>query len=522
MVKLSGYIPGFLKTKWGIGTLIVVVLLGGWYWYAHSGKTSYQFISVTRGAITQTVSVTGNTTPVSSVSLGFGNSGTVSRIFAKVGDRVSEGALLAALNTSDLSAQLQQAEANVDTQKARLASLTVGAQPEDIAATQAAYDKSAQDLANLYAGISDTASDAYAKANDAVRTQLSAFFSNAESSQPHLSFSTASSQAAADAQGGRVAAGTALNIWQSSLASISPASLPASIDAAIQTDLSYLATVRTFLGSVTDAANGANGLDATTLATYKAAAAAAVTELNTAIRNLNTASQTISSQKLLVAQAAAQLALKKAGATKEDLAAQAAQVSQAEAQAASIRARLQNSQIVAPQSGIVTQFDAKVGQLATANVPLVSIISDGTFEIHADVPEIDIGSISVGDEVSMTLDAFPGETFTGKVFYIDPAETMNQGVVYYQVKASFDKPDKRLKSGLTANLEIRTEQKDGVLILPQYAIIQNDEGAFVKVLKGGTATDTPVTLGIQDTHSNVEIISGVTEGEQVVNIGLKQ
>ena len=65
MASLSRYIPGFLKTTWGIGILIVVILGGGWYWYAHSGGTSYQFISVTQGPINETVSVTGNTTPVS-------------------------------------------------------------------------------------------------------------------------------------------------------------------------------------------------------------------------------------------------------------------------------------------------------------------------------------------------------------------------------------------------------------------------------------------------------------------------
>ena len=522
MKKLLGYIPGFLKTKWGIGILVLVFFGGGWYWLAHSGKTPYQFIAVTRGPITQIVSVTGSTVPVSSVSLGFGNSGIVARIFAEVGDRVSAGSVLATLDTSDLSAQLAQAKASVAAQEAKLASLTVGAQPEDIAASQAASDKAAQDLANLYAGLSDTASDAYAKADDAVRTQLSAFFSNPESAQPHLSFSTSNSQAAADAQGGRVSAGTALGAWQSSLTSVSPASSAAALDAAIQADLGYLATVRAFLGSITDAVNAANNLDAATLATYKAAAAAAVTETNAAIRNINTASQSIASQKLLVAQAKAQLALKKAGATKEDLSAQQAVVDQAEAQVSSIQARLRNSQIIAPQGGIVTQFDAKVGQIAAANMPLVSIISNGKFEVDTDVPETDIGKIAAGNPVSMTLDAFPNETFSGKVFYIDPAETINDGVVDYKVKTSFNNTDPRLKSGLTANLEIQTQHKDDILILPQYAILTNDTGTFVKVLKDKTATDTPVVLGIQDAKGNVEIISGVAEGQQVINIGLKQ
>jgi hypothetical protein len=60
------------------------------------------------------------------------------------------------------------------------------------------------------------------------------------------------------------------------------------------------------------------------------------------------------------------------------------------------------------------------------------------------------------------------------------------------------------------------------LILPQYAILQNDSGSFVETLLGKTATTTPVTLGIQDQQGRVEVLSGVTLGEQVINIGLKK
>ena len=85
--------------------------------------------------------------------------------------------------------------------------------------------------------------------------------------------------------------------------------------------------------------------------------------------------------------------------------------------------------------------------------------------------------------VDMTFDAFPGETFTGKVFYIDPAETIESGVVDYLVKVSFDTPDPRIKSGLTANLDINTQTNQNALILPQYAIIQNASGTFVEILR---------------------------------------
>ena len=129
-------------------------------------------------------------------------------------------------------------------------------------------------------------------------------------------------------------------------------------------------------------------------------------------------------------------------------------------------------------------------------------------------PETDIGQVSVGNPVNMTFDAFPGETFTGKVFYIDPAETDISGVVDYKVKVSFDTSDPRMKSGLTANLNIETQTDNNVLILPQYAVLQNDQGNFVEVLQNGAAVQVPVTLGIHDDQRNVEVASGTTKANK--------
>ena len=79
-----------------------------------------------------------------------------------------------------------------------------------------------------------------------------------------------------------------------------------------------------------------------------------------------------------------------------------------------------------------------------------------------------------------------------------------------------------MKSGLTANLDIETKSDANALILPQYAILVNDQGAFVETLGAKNAVvTTPVTLGIQDENGNAEILTGVTEGEKVLNIGLK-
>ncbi|MFZ1075098.1 MAG: efflux RND transporter periplasmic adaptor subunit [Minisyncoccia bacterium] len=519
MPATSNKILGFFKSKWTLAIIALLLIGGGYWWYASSRGPSYQFITVTQGSISETVSATGNTAPTKSVSLAFQNSGTIAHAYYNLGDRVTAGSVIAELNTASLSAALQQAQANVDAQQAQLANLKAGAQPADIAASQAAVDKANQDLANMYASINDASVDAYAKANDAVRTELNQFFTNGDTPSPTLTYNTANFQAQNDAQTERVSVTAALNTWQTQLTAGSQSS--DALQTLSQNEIAYLASVQQLLNSVSTTLSNSTGLSAATLASYKGNLSVAVSEVNTAEKNLDTISQNIASQQQLVAQAQAQLALKQAGATPQAIAAQQAQVEQALAGVASAEANLQNTQIVAPISGVITQMDAKVGQQAVPGTPLISIIGDSGFEVDTGVADTDVGKIAVGDSVSMTIDAFPGETFTGTVFYIAPAETNVQGVISYQIKAGFTKADPRLKSGLTVNMDIQTKKHDNALILPQYAILQNNSGTFVETPFGKTTTTTPVTLGIQDQNGNVEVLSGVTLGEKVINIGLK-
>jgi len=516
--KFLTFFKNLIHSKIALGIIILFLLgIGGYKLFHHS--TKYQFIAVTNGPITESVSLTGNTTPSQSVSLAFGSSGIISNVYSDLGKEVSAGQILAELDTSDLTAQLHQAQADVDTEQAKLVGLEAGATPENIAVSQAALDKANQDLANMYASIIDTSTDAYAKGSDAVTNQLSQMFTSNIGATANLSYTTSNSQAQTNAQLAEVYSITALNKWSSELTNADTSNT--GLETLLMDEISYLATIRQLLNSVSTTLQSSPSLGVATLATYKLNVSTALGEVNVATTNLNTISQNISSQKLTVSQLQASLDLTKAPSTASDIAAEQAQVEQAQASVQSAEAKLENAQIIAPISGTVTQFDAKIGQFASTVTPLVSIMSDSGYEVDGGVSEIDIGKVTVGDTVSMTLDAFPGETFTGSVFYIAPAETDTGGVISYLIKISFDKPDPRLKSGLTANIDIQTKYKPSVLILPQYAILQNDQGTFVETLINNKVVQNPVTLGIQDETGNVEVVSGVMEGEQVLNIGLK-
>jgi len=98
------------KKTWIILCLVLVIC---GYFIFRSRKVTYQFISVTKGPITESVSLTGNTTPEQSVSLTFGSSGIVSHTYSSLGKKVSSGQVLAELNTNDLLSQLHNAQAGL-------------------------------------------------------------------------------------------------------------------------------------------------------------------------------------------------------------------------------------------------------------------------------------------------------------------------------------------------------------------------------------------------------------------------
>lgn len=477
-MKITSYIPRFwqfARKHWIVSLMGILLVAGGVWWYLGTQQDTYQFVTVTKGSIIETVAVTGSTLPIESVSLGFQNSGTIARVYHKVGDRVSAGETLAQLNTASLQAALQQAQAAYN---AAVASRSSTSLPE-----------TATDARNAYLS-------AYTTLDTALQEDIDTFFGNPTAYGPALLIN-APMYDYGELPGAREALSNNMYLYKQALsgaATSDPMLLLASASSAAQ-------NTSNFLNKLAVAANDRNsGASATQLAALSSARASIATLLST----LSAAQQAYRSQSV--------------GAT--SLA--DASVEQAAAGVAVAKANLQGTEIVAPLSGVVTVFDAKVGQIAIAGAPLVSLISENAFEVEAGVPETDIGRVAVGNVVSMTLDAFPGETFSGRVFYIDPAQTSTGGAVDYKTKISFDKVDRRMKSGLTANLDIQTRSKEEILLLPQYAILQNDEGTFVEVLRDGNVVTEPVVLGIQDADGMVEILSGVTEGQEVLNIGLKQ
>ena len=276
------------------------------------------------------------------------------------------------------------------------------------------------------------------------------------------------------------------------------------LDASLQDALNHLTTAKTLLTTALNAVvNATNSVSATAATTYKTEITTGMNEVNASIGNVNALIESISSEKAAVVQGQAALNLTLAGSTQDAVESQAAQVEQAKASAQAIQVKINKASLVAPLSGIVTTQNARVGEIASPGAAVVSLLADNDLEVDADIAEADIGKVAVGDPASTTLDAFQGQTFSGKVTYIDPGETAIEGVPTYKTEFQFANLNQNAKTGMTANIDITTAVHSNVLYVSQRAVTTNADGTrTVEIYHGAKQpleTQT-VTTGIRDTN----------------------
>ena len=151
-----------------------------------------------------------------------------------------------------------------------------------------------------------------------------------------------------------------------------------------------------------------------------------------------------------------------------------AQVAQNEAAQRQAQVDLDHTYIRAPVDGVVVGRTVDVGQTVAASLQaptLFTIAQDlRNMQVDTNVDEADVGRVKVGQATSFTVDSFPGRTFTGEVVQIRKAPLVVQNVVTYDVVVSAKNAEQRLLPGMTANVRIIIDQKDGVLQVPNAAL----------------------------------------------------
>ena len=486
--------------------------------YLRGGKESdIDFTVAERADIVSEVSVTGRVVPTESVELAFEKSGKVAAVFADVGDIVSAGAILVQLEQREILAEMRQAEAKVKIEQANLNELRSGSRLEEILVEEAKVRDAEVSLGESRTNLVDKIQDALTKSDDAIRNKVDQFISNPSGINPEIDFFIVSQQLESNIEIGRVGAESVLTSWQISLS-----------DLVRESDLSFytgeaksnLNIIKTFLNDVALAVNAAQpaaNLTQTTIDAYKVDVSTARTNINSAISSISTAEEKFKKAGSALALAQQELILTSAGVVEDKIVAQEAKVEEAEAGVLHYSVQLSKTTMRAPISGVVTLQEAKVGEIVTANEKIVALISKSQFEIKAQIPEADIAMVMVNDTARVTLDAYGADVnFSVIVSDIDPAETIIDGVATYGTTLQFLEKDERIRSGMTANIDIESGARQDVIVISSRAVISKEGKKIVRILVNGEIEEVEVETGLRGPDGNIEIISGINEGDKVV------
>ena len=201
--------------------------------------------------------------------------------------------------------------------------------------------------------------------------------------------------------------------------------------------------------------------------------------------------------------------------TEEELASADSELAHTQAQYDAAKAILESLEIKAPFDGIVFEVSVQVGQTYQAETSLFVIGDPKALEVIANVTEEDYPLLAVGQSVEAYFDARPEVTVTGKVERIIPKRIEGDRPLY-NIYISLDEIPDGLADGMTSDTAITIAKHEGVLCLPR-AIVRASGGdtTTVKVWNGLEETTKEITIGLRgDTY--VEVVSGLSEGEQVV------
>ncbi len=193
-------------------------------------------------------------------------------------------------------------------------------------------------------------------------------------------------------------------------------------------------------------------------------------------------------------------------------------VAAGEARVAAAQSTLDMARIIAPFDGTVTQADPAVGDQVSAGTVAYRVDDLSHLLVDVQVSEVDINSVFLDQEATLTFDAVLGRTdhYHGKVVKVSQAGDTVQGVVSFTVTIELTDADEYVKPGMTAAISIVVEEVKDVILLPNRAVRLVNNERVVYLLVDGQPESTKVTLGSTDGINSVLITGDIKEGDPII------
>ncbi len=518
-----------------ISVIIAILVFGVYQGFLKKEEPSFDLTEVLMGDISQEISETGMVKKGQALNMAFKNSGRLEKIYVEVGDKVGFGQKLAKIETSQLQIQVQEANALLAISQSKLNKLLAGASPEEIQVTETKVANAKISLTNSEQNLEDVQADAEQDLKNAYEdalnvlddSELKSYNASKVVDSIQRTYFTGNDQESikvkenkdkiekAVVQNSQDDTEARLSEMKENLEIVSDAlkiirevcEEPSYRSTVSSTNKTSLDNQRTYISTGLTNITNAQQTISSTITTNESLLNTAQAQVSSAEGNLQTAQD---ERALLIAPP-----------RQQDIDLYQAQVNQAQAQVDILKNKIQESYLRSPVKGQITELKKKAGELVQLTDIVVILLPTVPFEIETDIYEEDVVKINIGNPVDISLVAFPDEIFKGKVIAINPAEKLIEGVVYYRIIISPAFVDEGgvlegVKPGMTADLIIKTAQKENVLMINEEAIQKKDDKVFVEVLKNGEIEEREIETGLLGSNDMIEIISGLIIGEKVI------
>ena len=458
---------------------------------ATSSDTSHQIGNLSVGTLQQTAKGSGSLSVEKSETLTAPADSAILTVEVTDGQSVKAGDLLATIDTSAMHATLSALQSELDTMDSRLAQLAESASTTDTLKSPAA-GRVKQILANVNDDVS---------ADEAQQNGLLTLSTNG---LMRLEIALSSAGAAAPGDTVKVTAGD--TTYEGTVRSVATDGLCVITLTDNGPELGDEASVTTS-DSATQLGNGTLAIDQPLLVT---APAGVISKIH-ASENANVARGT--SLFYLVNIPASQ-----------DYQSQAKARAEKAQELADARILAQTGEICAEQDGIIQSITAKSGDNVKSGDPLMTMLVGGATQLNISIDELDINKIEVGQNATVSLDAFADKTFEGTVTALSNVASPSNGVTNYIVSITLENPDgETLRVGMNSTATVTVEEHKDVLLLPIEALQYSQGESFVWLYTGSIPTDSTQNPGeqvfVETGLSNanfVEITDGLSLDDKVV------
>ncbi len=216
-----------------------------------------------------------------------------------------------------------------------------------------------------------------------------------------------------------------------------------------------------------------------------------------------------------VESAKAKLDSLKSGPTAAELTSAEVAVEQAQINLDTARRNLERAVLKAPFDGIVAAMNLVVGEEAVS--PAITLIDPSRFRITVNVDEMDVGQLTPGMPVDVTVDALPDVQLTGTVERIGVAASSTGGAVYYPVVITLDSTDAPLRADMSANVSIRVQELTDQLLIPTWAILTDPVTSRPYVIRRTVSGEERVNIQVGTRYGGyAQVLSGLSEGDVLI------